>query len=109
MSDRNKKEYDMYDFIGEGKSIYDILGRYLPMMENDFSTANLVNKLPKMPCESSLYQEAYESIFCEIANALYASTQSFDGMESNILARKLSVEEEQKMFEEFKAIDSRSG
>lgn len=109
MSDNSKKEYDMYDFIGEGKSIYDILGRYLPMMENDFSTANLVNKLPKMPCESSLYQEAYESIFAEIANALYASTQSFDGMESNIIRRKLSVEEEQKMFEEFKSIDSRSG
>ena len=109
MSDNSKREYDMYDFIGEGKSIYDILGRYLPMMENDFSTANLVNKLPKMPCESSLYQEAYESIFAEIANALYASTQSFDGMESNIIGRKLSAEEEQKMYEEFRAIDSRSG
>ena len=108
MSDTNKKEYDMYDFIGEGRSIYDILGRYLPMMENDFSTANLVNQLPKMPCESSLYQEAYESIFSEIANALYASTQSFDGMESNIIERKISEEEEQRLYECFREIDLRS-
>lgn len=48
-------EFDMYEFIDDGfigdsvnRSFYTILGKYIPEVKHDFSTANLINTIPML-------------------------------------------------------------
>ncbi len=49
---KEKIEFNMYDFLKEGTTKYDsmygIIGRYIPELEGDYSTTNLLNKLDEV-------------------------------------------------------------
>lgn len=109
-----KKDYSMYDFLEKNATGYDnmytILARYIPQLNGDFSTANLVNKL----IESANYTEDpkmiltdYPTSFDKLASMLLIASDSSIGIPNKYqsIDRELSEEEKKSLLAKFHELD----
>ena len=72
----------MFDYIGEGNTLYDLLGKYLPNLKGDFSTVNLINKLNETmhanggdTVADGFYEEVFDAITDNLLNEIQANRQ----------------------------------
>ena len=99
-------QFDMYDFIDDGvhRSFYAILGKYHPMLEKDFSLANLINNLPKVSAsegQSAVYSRTYEKDVERLIKLLQDKTSVSKIFEET--GEKVSDKEFDRIFDELKA------
>lgn len=101
--------YDMYDFLDESvtkfDSMYKILSNYIPELHGDFSTANLINSMPKlingMGKQKVAVDKFYKSIFDELASTLLDSAYNHN-IDRYDRSKKLSVNEKSNLLEKFR-------
>lgn len=98
-------EYDIYDFIDDGinKSIYTILNGYHPVLNKDFSLANLINCMTQLglqPGQLRVYTINYEKEVEKFINLLQAKTNTSTLFEDS--SDKVSDEEFNRIFDELK-------
>ncbi len=77
-----KNSIYMFDYIGEGNTLYDLLGKYLPNLKGDFSTVNLINKLNETmhanggdTVADGFYEEVFDAITDNLLNEIQANRQ----------------------------------
>lgn len=97
-------EFDMYEFIDDGvnKSFYTILGEYIPEVNKNFSTANLINSIPNLRVHSGnarAYKERYKSDVLDLIKVLNSKAESAELFE-NSTNQRLSEEETATILEE---------
>ena len=61
---------DMFEYIGEGNTLYDKIEQYFPSLDGDFSTANLLNHLKEQYGTDMMIQKTYKEKFDLISNNL---------------------------------------
>lgn len=107
MENSQRNVMSAYDFLEEGKSLYDIIEKYIPLLNGDFSTENLITTLRDAGGEGSQARKWYNTEFNGISNKLLSAVQSSDRLDSAV-QRKLSPEEEEKLLQRFNSIDVKS-
>ena len=70
-----RKKRDMFDYVGKGNTLYDILGEFVPELNEDYSTANLINKSIEVVKINAKIPtiELYQNIFDRISIAIVES------------------------------------
>lgn len=71
---------DMFEYIGDGNTLYDKIRKYFPKLNGDFSTASLLNHLkeqqiPDMRLLENTYNENFELISNSLINAVKKSEE----------------------------------
>ena len=96
----------MFDYIGEGNTFYDILGQYIPEVENDFSTTNLMIKLDDIPVINGrpVIDNFYNEIFNRIVNGLLNACES----NKNGIKTTFPPSREEKLLGDLRQIDDTS-
>ena len=103
-------ELDMYEFIDDGihRSFYTILGSYLPELNGDFSTANLVNGIPTLKVTSGQelpYKKTYQRDVEKMIKLMLSKVDGPELFETSTNGR-MSDEEFKRIFDELKASTS---
>ncbi len=102
--------YDMYDFldgnITKYNSMYQMLSKYIPELNGDFSTANLINTIPKKINDFGKQKNAvikfYQAIFGELSSMLLDSAYNRNIDRDGRLQKKLSINERSNLLESCK-------
>ncbi len=96
----------MFDYIGEGNTFYDILSKYIPEAENDFSTTNLMIKLSDIPVVNGrpVIDNFYNEVLNRIINGLLNNYEANkNGMETDFPPSR-----EEELLENLREIDNTS-
>lgn len=97
-----KPKYNMYDFLEADTtgypSMYAIIGTYIPEMEGDFSTANLLNKVNTVFTDShtrTMAKNNYKADFHDLSKMILLAANRDIPMrdKANAICRELSEEE----------------
>ena len=106
---KNEKQFDMLDFLDKNitkyDSMYKILASYLPNLDGDFSTANLVNSIKSSEiCQKKNGNKDYENYFNILSSILilaFDKNNTLPGKKENI-DRELTDQERNDLLIELK-------
>lgn len=81
-----KRKMNMFKYVGN-YTLYDILGEYYPELENDYSTAKLLNNIsPDLAIDNKFF--SYYKIFDELAKKLLEKVQKQENEEDNTIPKE---------------------
>lgn len=101
-TDRNVK-LNMFKYVGKNNTLYDMLGKYYPELNGDYSTASFLNNINPEYVDERLYVQynIYE-IYEELIEKLLESIRAFN----NGRQSKISETQKEELLEELKEEDS---
>ena len=105
-----RKNRDMHDYIKEGETLYDILGRYVPELEGDYSAANLVNKSIELIDSNTNGEkeiiELYQQVFLTVSQQILSCIEMNENNNSNT---QFSKEKQDELLNKLIEIDKEVG
>lgn len=98
----NKSE--MFEYIGEGNTLYNKIEEFFPALEGDFSTASLLNHFKEQYLSDSMADKSYKEIFNLISsNLVNIIKRSEEG-----ISNEITPQQEYDLLLELKSFDGES-